>query len=36
VPLLFDPSFQVIAFDGGPLREMADGAVFVLLIDYEL
>jgi adenosine kinase len=36
VPLLFDPSFQVIAFDGGPLREMADGADFVLLNDYEL
>lgn len=36
VPLLFDPSFQVIAFDGEPLREMADGADFVLLNDYEL
>lgn len=36
VPLLFDPSFQVIAFDGDTLRECADGADFVLTNDYEL
>ena len=36
VPLVFDPSFQVIAFDGDALREAADGADVVLVNDYEL
>lgn len=35
VPLVFDPSFQVIALDGGALREAADGAEVVLVNDYE-
>lgn len=35
VPLLFDPSFQVIAFDGDQLREAADGAFAVFTNDYE-
>ncbi|HUF78063.1 MAG TPA: carbohydrate kinase family protein [Thermoanaerobaculia bacterium] len=35
LPLVFDPSFQVIALDGPVLREMADGAEVVLVNDYE-
>jgi adenosine kinase len=35
LPLVFDPSFQVIALDGPVLREMADGAEAVLVNDYE-
>jgi len=35
VPLLFDPSFQVIALDGEALRASADGAEVVLVNDYE-
>lgn len=35
VPLVFDPSFQVIALEGPVLREMADGAEAVLVNDYE-
>jgi adenosine kinase len=35
VPLVFDPSFQVIAIEGPVLREMADGAEAVLVNDYE-
>jgi len=35
VPLLFDPSFQVIALDGEDLRACADGAEVVLVNDYE-
>jgi len=35
VPLIFDPSFQVIALDGEALRESARGAEVVLLNDYE-
>jgi adenosine kinase len=35
VPLVFDPSFQVIAMDGDTLREAADGAYAVILNDYE-
>ena len=35
VPLLFDPSFQVIALDGDDLRASADGAEVVLVNDYE-
>lgn len=35
VPLVFDPSFQVIALDGDALREAADGAFAVILNDYE-
>lgn len=35
VPLLFDPSFQVIALDGEALAEAARGARAVLVNDYE-
>lgn len=35
VPLVFDPSFQVVALDGDALRESADGAEMVLVNDYE-
>ncbi|MDX1997051.1 MAG: carbohydrate kinase family protein [Thermoanaerobaculia bacterium] len=35
VPLLFDPSFQVIALDGAALTEAARGAYAVLVNDYE-
>ncbi len=35
VPLLFDPSFQVIALDGQALTEAARGAYAVLVNDYE-
>jgi len=35
LPLVFDPSFQVIAMDGDTLREAADGAYAVILNDYE-
>lgn len=35
LPLVFDPSFQVIALDGDALREAADGAEVVLVNDYE-
>ena len=35
VPLVFDPSFQVIAMDGETLRAAADGAYAVILNDYE-
>ncbi len=35
IPLLFDPSFQVIALDGEALRAAADGAEMVLVNDYE-
>lgn len=35
VPLVFDPSFQVIAMDGPTLHEAADGAFCVILNDYE-
>jgi adenosine kinase len=36
VPLLFDPSFQVIALDGETLAEAARGARYMILNDYEL
>lgn len=35
VPLLFDPSFQVIAMDGDTLREAARGSHAVFVNDYE-
>jgi adenosine kinase len=35
VPLVFDPSFQVVALDGDALREAARGARVVVLNDYE-
>lgn len=35
VQLVFDPSFQVIALDGEQLREAADGALAVVVNDYE-
>lgn len=35
VPLLFDPSFQVIALEGDDLRAAADGAEAVFVNDYE-
>lgn len=35
MPLVFDPSFQVIAMDGEALAEAARGARFVILNDYE-
>lgn len=35
IPLLFDPSFQVIAMDGDTLREAARGAYAVFVNDYE-
>lgn len=35
IPLMFDPSFQVIALDGEVLAEMARGARFLILNDYE-
>lgn len=35
IPLLFDPSFQVIAMDGDTLARCADGAWAVLVNDYE-
>jgi len=35
VPLLFDPSFQVIALEGEDLRTAADGAEAVFVNDYE-
>lgn len=35
VPLIFDPSFQVIAMDGPTLQQAADGARAVILNDYE-
>lgn len=35
VPLIFDPSFQVIAMEGETLRESAKGAHAVILNDYE-
>lgn len=35
VPLVFDPSFQVVALDGDALREAARGARVVLVNDYE-
>lgn len=35
VPLLFDPSFQVIALEGEDLRAAADGAEAVFVNDYE-
>jgi adenosine kinase len=35
LPLVFDPSFQVIALDGETLRTCADGAEVVLVNDYE-
>lgn len=35
VPLVFDPSFQVVALDGDALREAARGARVVVVNDYE-
>lgn len=35
VPVLYDPSFQVIALDGPQLMEGADGAKALILNDYE-
>ncbi|MEM7481399.1 MAG: carbohydrate kinase family protein [Acidobacteriota bacterium] len=35
IPLVFDPSFQVIAMDGETLRKAAEGAHVVILNDYE-
>ncbi|MEM7051407.1 MAG: carbohydrate kinase family protein [Acidobacteriota bacterium] len=35
IPLIFDPSFQVIAMDGPTLLEAARGAHMVILNDYE-
>ncbi|HSL82543.1 MAG TPA: carbohydrate kinase family protein [Thermoanaerobaculia bacterium] len=35
VPLVFDPSFQVVALDGDALRDAARGARVVLVNDYE-
>ena len=35
IPLIFDPSFQVIAMDGPTLREASEGAHAVVLNDYE-
>jgi len=35
VPVIFDPSFQVIAMDGDTLREAAQGAKMVIVNDYE-
>jgi adenosine kinase len=36
LPVIFDPSFQVIAMDGDTLREAARDARFVIVNDYEL
>lgn len=35
VPVIFDPSFQVIAMDGDTLRAAAEGAKMVIVNDYE-
>ncbi len=35
VPFIYDPSFQVIAFDGKQLLRDADGAYMLLVNDYE-
>ncbi len=35
LPLLFDPSFQVIALEGDRLKQAADGAEAVFVNDYE-
>lgn len=35
IPLVFDPSFQVVAMDGDSLRQAARGARVVLVNDYE-
>lgn len=35
IPFIFDPSFQVIAFDGETLMQCADGAKVLIVNDYE-